>query len=110
MAEGLLRAEENLEQKRKQRLDEEQRAREQQRQADLERLETVDRLQEAAGPRVPVSDNTLRVEFVGPKAVGGGQASAEEVKHWERMLAWMLPRIVREIARSKSITVTQRPR
>ncbi len=108
--EGLLRAEENLEQKRKQRLDEEQRAREQQRQADLERLETVDRLQEAAGPRVPVSDNTLRVEFVGPKAVGGGQASAEEVKHWERMLAWMLPRIVREIARSKSITVTQRPR
>lgn len=108
--EALVRAEDDLAQKRSARLAAEEQAREKQREADLERLDTVKQLQEVAGPRVPVSDGTLKIEFVAPKTAGGGQASADEVKNWERMLAWMLPRIVREISRSKSITVVQRPR
>ena len=109
--EGLLRAEQDLEQKRKAQQENAAREREEQRAADLERLSSADKLQQVAGgARIPVSDNKLTVELVYPKVEVGGELSADERRQADRMLSYLLPRITRAIARSKSISVVQRPR
>lgn len=108
--EALVRAEEDLEQKRRQRLAQEQQARDDQRQADLERLDAADRMAEVAGPRIPASDNKLTVVLEYPEPSSGGELSPQERRTADRILAYILPRLTRELARSKSLTVTQRPR
>ena len=108
--EQLLQAERDLDQKRKARQEKEAREREAQRTADLERLGVADKLQQAAGgARIPVSDNKLTVVLEYPQPASGGELSPQERRAADRILAYILPRLTRELARSKSITVTKRP-
>ena len=109
--EQLLQAERDLDQKRKARQEAAAREREQQRAADLERINVADKLQQVAGGAgVPASDNKLTVVLEYPEAATGGELSPQERRAADRMLSYLLPRIIREIARSKSITVSHRPR
>jgi len=112
--EGLLQAENEVDGKRKARMEAEEREREKQRQADLQRLSTLNdanRLANDAGAvRIPVSDNKLTVELVYPQPASGGEISVEERRTADRLLKYMLPKIVQELARSKAISVVQRPR
>ncbi len=109
--EQILQLEQQNEQKRKARIAEEQREREAQRAADAKRLETADQLQKVAGSdRIPVSDGKLTVVLEHPEPASGGEMSPQERRAADRILAYILPRLVRELARMKSITVTQRPR
>ena len=109
--EQVLQLEQQNEQKRKARLAEEERERAAQRAADLKRLEVADKLQEVAGAaRIPVSDNKLTVVLEYPEPSSGGELSPQERRTADRILAYILPRLTRELARSKSLTVTQRPR
>lgn len=109
--EQILQLEQQNEQKRKARIAEEQREREAQRAADAKRLEAADQLQKVAGSdRIPVSDGKLTVVLEHPEPASGGEMSPQERRAADRILAYILPRLVRELARMKSITVTQRPR
>jgi hypothetical protein len=65
---------------------------------------------EVAGPRIPASDNKLTVVLEYPEPSSGGELSPQERRTADRILAYILPRLTRELARSKSLTVTQRPR
>lgn len=110
-AEQVLQLEQQNEQKRKARLAEEERERAAQREADLERLNVADKLQQAAGgARIPVSDGKLTVVLEYPEPASGGELSPQERRAADRIMSYILPRITRELARSKSITVSQRPR
>ena len=79
--------------------------------ADAKRLEVADQLQKVAGSeRIPVSDGKLTVVLEYPQPASGGELSPQERRTADRILAYILPRLTRELARSKSLTVTQRPR
>lgn len=108
--EGLLQAEDRLEQKRKQRLEQAKRDREAQRTADLQRVEAAETLNQIAGPRIPVSDNRLTLELVYPKTSTGGELSAEERRLLDRLLPHLMQKITQWLSRSKSLSVIKRPR
>lgn len=112
--EQMVQAEQQLDQQRKARLEAEARAREEQRKSDEQRVKVLDRAQEVSeatsSTRVPLSDNTLKIELAYPTPTHGGELSPEERRTADRILTYILPKIVQAIARSKSVSVVQRPR
>ncbi len=112
--EQMLQAEQQLDQQRKARLDEDARNREEQRAADMQRVQVLEQAQQVAqdagSTRIPLSDNTLKIELAYPTPAHGGELSPEERRTADRILTYILPKIVQAIARSKSVSVVQRPR
>ena len=108
-----IQAEERIQKSKDERIARDRQAAEAQRQEDLKRLgvlEEADKLASQATTRVPLSDSTLKIELEYPKTSAGGELTAEERRAADRMLAYILPKIMQAIARAKSTTVTSRAR
>ncbi|WP_447940098.1 phage tail tape measure protein [Pseudoxanthomonas mexicana] len=108
-----IQAEDRIQKSKEERIQRDRQAAEAQRQEDLKRLavlEEADKLASQSTTRVPLSDNTLKIELEYPKTSIGGELSAEERRSADRMLVYILPKIMQAIARAKSTTVTSRAR
>jgi hypothetical protein len=62
--------------------------------------------------RLPMSDsdNKFVIELQYPQPAGGGELSAEERRFADRLLRYLLPKLMTALTRMRSVSVVQRPR
>lgn len=109
----LLQVEQGIEQAQDARRQKAAQAAEEQRRADEARLQAANQLRDAtaeASTPVAASDNKLTVELVYPEPSSGGELSPQQRREADKLLRYLLPRIVQELTRLRSVAIQQRPR